>query len=49
MKIIIFSVIVAIQIVGFFIAKDNAIATLKVFSHDWISCNVNWSYFQQEQ
>ena len=31
-EIIIFSVIVAIQIVGFFIAKDNAIATLKVFS-----------------
>ena len=31
-EIIIFSVIVAIQIVGFFIAKDKAIATLKVFS-----------------
>ncbi|MCH1547727.1 MAG: MFS transporter [Flavobacteriaceae bacterium] len=31
-EIIIFSVIVAIQIVGFFIAKDNAIATLKIFS-----------------
>jgi FHS family L-fucose permease-like MFS transporter len=31
-EIIIFSVIVAIQIIGFFIAKDNAIATLKVFS-----------------
>ena len=30
-EIIIFSVIVAIQIVGFFIAKDKAIATLKVF------------------
>ena len=31
-EIFIFSVIVAIQIVGFFIAKDKAIATLKVFS-----------------
>ena len=31
-EIIIFSVIVAIQIVGFFIAKDNAITTLKIFS-----------------
>jgi FHS family L-fucose permease-like MFS transporter len=31
-EIIIFSIIVAIQIVGFFIAKDNAIATLKIFS-----------------
>jgi len=31
-EIIIFSVIVAIQIIGFFIAKDNAIATLKIFS-----------------
>ena len=31
-EIIIFSVIVAIQIVGFFIAKDNTIATLKIFS-----------------
>ncbi|MDB2321466.1 MFS transporter [Flavobacteriaceae bacterium] len=31
-EIIIFSVIVAIQIVGFFIAKDKAISTLKVFS-----------------
>ena len=31
-EIIIFSVIVSIQIVGFFIAKDKAIATLKVFS-----------------
>ena len=31
-EIIIFSVIVAIQIVGFFIAKDKAIASLKVFS-----------------
>ena len=31
-EIIIFSVIVAIQIVGFFIAKDKAIVTLKVFS-----------------
>jgi FHS family L-fucose permease-like MFS transporter len=31
-EIIIFSVIVAIQIIGFFIAKDKAIATLKIFS-----------------
>jgi FHS family L-fucose permease-like MFS transporter len=31
-EIIIFSAIVATQIVGFFIAKDNAIATLKIFS-----------------
>ena len=31
-EIIIFSVIVATQIVGFFIAKDNAIVTLKIFS-----------------
>ncbi|MDG1681859.1 MAG: MFS transporter [Flavobacteriaceae bacterium] len=31
-EIFIFSVIVAIQIVGYFIAKDKAIATLKVFS-----------------
>ena len=31
-EILIFSVIVAIQIAGFYLAKDNAIATLKIFS-----------------
>ena len=31
-EILIFSVIVAIQIVGFYLAKDNAISTLKIFS-----------------
>ena len=31
-EIIIFSIIVAIQIIGFFLAKDNAISTLKIFS-----------------
>jgi len=31
-EILIFSVIIAIQIAGFYLAKDNAIATLKIFS-----------------